>query len=83
MLEAGITPGGVMEVSSYHVILACVSAGAGFAVVPHSVLDAVAVKGQMQVFPVPGKASKVNTLLAWRADFRSAKLDALREILVA
>lgn len=83
MLEAGITPGSVMEMSSYHVILACVAAGAGFALVPHSVLDAVAVKGQMQVFPVPGRASKVSTLLAWRADFTSAKLNALREILVA
>ena len=63
--------------------LACVAAGAGFAVVPHSVLDAVAVKGEMQVIPVPGRASKVSTLLAWRADFASAKLNALREILVA
>jgi DNA-binding transcriptional LysR family regulator len=83
MLEVGITPGRVMEMNSYHVILACVAAGAGFAVVPRSVLDAVAVKGQIRVFPMSGKASAVRTLLAWRTDFNSLKLTALREIVVA
>ncbi len=83
MLEAGITPGGVLETSSYHVILACVAAGTGFAAVPLSVLDAVAVKGEIRVHPLPGPASKVDTLLAWRSDYTSAKLDALKEILIS
>ncbi len=83
MLEAGITPGGVLETSSYHVILACVAAGTGFAAVPRSVLDAVAVKGEIRVHPLPGPASKVDTLLAWRSDYTSAKLDALKEILIS
>jgi DNA-binding transcriptional LysR family regulator len=83
MLEAGITPGGVLETSSYHVILACVAAGTGFAAVPRSVLDAVAVKGEFRVHPLPGPASKVDTLLTWRCDYTSAKLDALKEILIS
>ena len=83
MLKVGITPGSVMEMNSYHLILACVAAGAGFAVVPHSVLDAVAVKGQIRVLPMSGKASKVSTLLAWRKDSKSANLNALREIVTA
>lgn len=83
MLEVGITPGNVMEMSSYHVILACVAAGTGFAVVPRSVLDGVPVKDQLRVHALPARASKVSTLLAWRADCISAKLNALREMLVA
>ena len=82
MLEAGITPGGVLETSSYHVILACVAAGTGFAAVPRSVLDAVAVKGEIRIHPLPGPAAKIDTLLVWRSDYTSAKLDALKEILI-
>lgn len=83
MREQGITPGGVIESSSYHVILACVAAGAGFAAVPRSVLDAVAIKGECRLHPLTGPASKVDTLLTWRVDYTSAKLDALQEILKA
>lgn len=83
MRASGVTPGGVMETSSYHVILACVAAGTGFAAVPRSVLDAAAVKGECRLHPLPGPASKVDTLLAWRCDYTSAKLDTLREILQA
>jgi len=81
MLEAGITPGGVLETSSYHVILACVAAGTGFAAVPRSVLDAVSIKGEIRVHPLPGPAARVDTLLSWRADYTSAKLDALKTTL--
>jgi DNA-binding transcriptional LysR family regulator len=72
----------VLETSSYHVILACVAAGTGFAAVPLSVLDSVAVKGELRIHPLPGPASKVDTSLAWRSDYRSAKMDALKEILL-
>ena len=81
MLDAGITPGGILETSSYHVILACVAAGTGFAAVPRSVLDAVAVKGEIRVDPLPGPAARVDTLLTWRSDYTSAKLDALKQAL--
>lgn len=83
MLEAGITPGGVMEMSSYHAMLACVAAGTGFAVVPRAVLDAVAIDSGFRIHALPDEISKVDTLLAWRADYTSAKLDALETILDA
>ncbi len=83
MRTTGIRPGGVVESNSYHVILACVAAGAGFAAVPRSVLDAVAIKGECRLHPMSGPASKVDTLLTWRVDYTSAKLDALKEILNA
>jgi DNA-binding transcriptional LysR family regulator len=81
LLEEGIVPGGFMSVGSYLAILACVSAGAGFAVVPQSVLDMVASEGQFRRYPLPHKLSRIRTMLCWRANYASAKLDALRELL--
>ncbi len=79
--ETGIVPGGIMAVGSYLAILACVSAGTGYAVVPRSVLDTVAIKGQFKSYALPGKFAHIRTLLAWRSDYRSAKLDTLRTLL--
>ncbi|MEX3007457.1 LysR family transcriptional regulator [Hoeflea sp. TYP-13] len=81
LLESGIVPGNVMAVSSYLAILACVSAGTGYAVVPRSVLDMVQTKGQFQQQPLPGLFSDIKTLLVWRADYASSKLDALKKLL--
>jgi DNA-binding transcriptional LysR family regulator len=72
-----------MSVSSYLAILACVSAGTGYAVVPQAVLDVVATKGQFHRYPLPAKLSKIRTLLCWRSNYTSSKLDALRELLPA
>ena len=81
LLEAGIVPGSLMAVSSYLAIFACVSAGTGYAVVPQSVLDLVSTKGQFQRYSLPDNLSRIKTLLAWRSDYKSAKLDALKELL--
>ena len=66
---------------SYLAILACVSAGTGFAVVPQCVLDTVSSKGKFRRYPLPNKLAKIRTLMAWRSDYQSAKLDALKELL--
>ena len=81
LLEAGIVPRSIMVVSSYLAILACVSAGTGYAVIPQSVLDIVSTKGQFQRYSLPDNVSQIKTLLAWRSDYKSAKLDALKELL--
>ena len=81
ILEAGIVPGTIMAVSSYLAILACVSAGTGYAVVPQSVLDMVATKGQFRRYSLPDGMSHIKTMLAWRSDYKSAKLDALKDLL--
>ncbi len=81
LLESGIVPGGVIAMGSYLAILACVSAGTGFAVVPQCVLDTVSLKGQFQLYPLPDKVARIKTLLAWRSDYSSAKLDALMKLL--
>jgi DNA-binding transcriptional LysR family regulator len=81
ILDAGIMPGTVMTVGSYLAILACVAAGTGYAVVPQSVLNVVTSQGAFQLHPLPGRYARIKTLLAWRADYCSAKLDALRQLL--
>ncbi len=81
LLDAGIVPGGVIAVGSYLAILACVSAGTGYAVVPQSVLDMVATKGQFRQYALPDNVSRIKTLLAWRADESSAKRETLRQLL--
>jgi DNA-binding transcriptional LysR family regulator len=81
LLREGIVPGTVLSVSSYLAILACVSAGAGYAVVPQSVLDMIASTGAFRRYPLPGKMAKIRTLLAWRSNYSSAQLEALRELL--
>lgn len=81
LLEEGIAPSGVMSVGSYLAILACVAAGTGFAIVPRSVLDAVSMGGNLRLHPLPGKLSRITTLLAWRSDYRSVKLEKLKEAL--
>ena len=81
LLESGIVPGGVIAMGSYVAILACVSAGAGFAAIPQSVLDTVSSNGQFRLYPLPNRIARIKTLLAWRSDYHSVKLDALKELL--
>ncbi len=81
LLEAGIIPRSIIVVSSYLAIIACVSAGTGYAVIPQSVLDIVSTKGQFQRYDLPDSVSHIKTLLAWRSDYKSAKLDSLKELL--
>jgi len=75
---ADVVPDRVMEFGSYHAIVACVSAGAGIAIVPRSVLGAIALKGEVAVCPLPTRVSKARTLLVWRQGHRSTALDAMR-----
>lgn len=81
LLEAGIVPGNIIAVGSYLAILACVSAGTGFAVVPESVLRVLSTKAKFRSRPLSDKTAHIKTLLIWRSNTRSAKLDALREML--
>ncbi len=81
LVETGIVPGTIIAVSSYLAILACVSAGTGYAVVPKSVLDMVTSKGDFRRYSLPDSLSRIRTMLAWRSDYASAKLKALKQLL--
>jgi DNA-binding transcriptional LysR family regulator len=76
--RANIVPERVMEYGSYHAIVACAAAGSGIAVVPRSVLRAVAAEDQVAVHALPAKVAEAKTKLIWRRGHQSSVLDALR-----
>ena len=81
LLEQRIAPGGTLSVGSYLAMIACVSAGAGYAVVPQSVLAAVRCGEEVRRYPLSGKHAAIRTMLARRPGYSSANLDALDALL--
>jgi DNA-binding transcriptional LysR family regulator len=69
----------VMDLSSYHAIVACVAAGAGIALVPEAVLDTMP-QAQVQRHAVAKAHSEIVTPLIWRAGEVSPPVLALREL---
>jgi DNA-binding transcriptional LysR family regulator len=78
--QQGIRPARVLELGSYHAIIACVAAGAGVAVAPRSVLDLARLDDEVDLHPI-GELGQVDTLLVWRKEHFSAALNALRDLL--
>lgn len=79
--SASVVPSQVMEFASYHAIIACVSAGAGVAVVPRSVLALANAGRHISTSRLPARTAKARTLLAWRKGHQSIVLAALRGLL--
>ena len=70
----------ILELSSYHAIVACVSAGTGVAIIPESVLDTV--QGTMvRRHRLPAVLSNVMTPLIWRSGEDTQSVSALRDLL--
>ncbi|VWB87477.1 LysR family transcriptional regulator [Burkholderia lata] len=74
-----VVPERVLELASYHAIVACVAAGSGIAIVPRSVLKAVHAESQVKVLPLPPNVAKVRTHLVWTTGHHSVALNALRD----
>ena len=70
----------VLELSSYHAIVACVASGTGIALVPQSVLDTVQ-GADVRQHRLPRSVAHVVTPLIWRTGEQSGALLALREML--
>ena len=73
------TPMRLLELGSYHAILACVAAGGCVGVAPRSVLALAQPAPALRLHPL----MRIDTLLAHRRGYRSAALDALRPLLTA
>jgi DNA-binding transcriptional LysR family regulator len=71
--------GRVIELQSYHAIVACVAAGTGIAIVPRSVVEIVVGRGSVTITPLPSRIARAKTKLAWRARYQSVALEALRK----
>jgi DNA-binding transcriptional LysR family regulator len=73
-----VAPSRILEFTSYHAIVTCVSAGSGVALVPESVLETLPAGKHISAHRIAGPISRPKTLLVWREGHRSAALDALR-----
>lgn len=74
-------PTRILELGSYHAIVACVAAGSGIAIVPRSVLKAVHAEKEVRAHSLPDKVAHAKTYLAWKPDNQGAALKALQEML--
>ena len=72
----------VLELSSYHAIVACVAAGTGVALAPESVLDTVQHAAVLR-HKLPKVHGQLTTPLIWRAADASTALLALRKVLAS
>ncbi|MFJ1211571.1 LysR family transcriptional regulator [Burkholderia pyrrocinia] len=78
LAACGVAPERVLELASYHAIVACVAAGSGVAIVPRSVLAAMHAENLVKILPLPPQVANVHTHLVWRVGHRSVALEALR-----
>ncbi|MET8947972.1 LysR substrate-binding domain-containing protein [Streptomyces sp. NPDC004542] len=72
----GITPGRVVEISSYYSMLACVAAGAGICMMPLCLFESLPGSNRVVCHPIEGELGRAETWLTWRRDARSANLRA-------
>jgi DNA-binding transcriptional LysR family regulator len=77
-----LAPFRVLELASYHAIVACVTAGAGIALMPHSVLDTMP-HARVRRHPIPKAQARITTPLTWRRGEISASVLALRTLVAA
>jgi DNA-binding transcriptional LysR family regulator len=80
-LAAGNTsPGRILELGSYHAIVACVAAGTGVAIVPAEVLDRAVLGVSVLRHSLPARLRMNRTHLVWSGE-PSAPLRALIDLL--
>ncbi|WP_211442887.1 LysR substrate-binding domain-containing protein [Collimonas humicola] len=76
----GRRPDRILELGSYHAMLACVAAGAGIALAPRSVLELHNCSESLAIYPI-GPAGQIPTYLIRRHDYSSPAFDAFSQIL--
>ena len=81
-LAAVVVSEGVLELSSYHAIVACVASGAGIAFVPRSVLETIRGAESVAVYPLAARTGRTMTSLVWRKGELSLALKALQAEIV-
>lgn len=77
LASGGIVPDKILDLSSYHAIVACVASGTGIALAPRSVLETIRGAEAVSLYPLPRKRP-VTTSLVWRKGETSLALKALQ-----
>lgn len=65
LVQAGASPERVLELGSYHAIVACVAAGVGVAIVPAAMLDHATLGASVQRHRLPARLRVNRTHLVW------------------
>ncbi len=79
---SNLVPERVLELSSYHAIVACVASGTGIALMPQSVLNTVRGGESLSVSPLAKNEGRVTTCLVWRKGESSPALNVLKTEIV-
>lgn len=80
--QAGIAFGNIMEIQSYHAMLACVASGAGLALIPASVLELLPSHERVQTHELPADIAATATWLIWRRDAFGPNVEALKKLMI-
>jgi DNA-binding transcriptional LysR family regulator len=83
LADGGVAPAQVLELASYHAIVACVASGTGIAFAPRSVLETIRRTGEVAVHRLGASRAASVTSLVWRRGEQSSALKALRAELAA
>jgi DNA-binding transcriptional LysR family regulator len=81
--EDAAVPGKIYEMESYHGMLACVSAGAGLALMPRSMLESMPGCTTVSIWPLSESFRLLQTWLIWRRGTVSQSLTRFVELLEA
>ncbi|MBC3474979.1 putrescine utilization regulator PtrR [Pseudomonas taiwanensis] len=76
-----VLPGRIVEMESYHGMLACVTAGAGIAMLPRSMLEALPRSDAVDIYEVAPPFNLIKTWLIWRSGMKHTNVDALLSLL--
>lgn len=79
--ESRVAMGRVMEIESYHSMLACVVAGGGVALMPHSMLQSMPGREAVTIHPLTEPFATATTWLMWRKGMLGANLKAWIELM--
>ncbi|SJZ64144.1 MULTISPECIES: putrescine utilization regulator PtrR [Pantoea] len=80
--DSQTAPNSVMEIQSYHAMLACVAGGAGVAMIPASVLKQMADRSRVQAHTLPAAYRDTATWLMWRRDAFTPNVEALKYLII-
>ncbi|NDL65809.1 putrescine utilization regulator PtrR [Acerihabitans arboris] len=78
----GVAPGPILEIQSYHTMLACVASGAGVAMLPLAVLRQLPDRQRVSVHELPAETAAAATWLIWRAEAFSPNVAALKKFIM-
>ncbi len=76
-----VLPGKIVEMESYHGILACVAAGAGVAIIPRTMFESLAGGKNVECHSLAPEHSQATTWLIWRRGTDTPTLRAFIELL--